>query len=130
MKRKLIIVLGLAVWLLTAPAPGFAHHGTAGYDMDKSITLTGTVTAFDWSNPHCVIHMDVKTDKGDVQHWLLELASPIHMDRVGWTKNSMKPGDQISADTHPAKNGATVGTTGVQYNVLKVVINGVALPVR
>jgi len=124
------MVLSLAVWLLAAPVSGFAHHGTAGYDMDKAITLSGTVTAFDWSNPHCVIHMDVKSDSGEIQHWLLELASPIHMNRVGWTKNSMKPGDQITADTHAARNGATVGTTGVQYNVLKVAINGAALPTR
>jgi hypothetical protein len=129
-KSNLLIVITLAVSLLTAASTMFAHHGTAGYDMDKMITLTGTVTGFDWSNPHCVIHMDVKTDNGEVQHWLLELAAPIHMTRVGWTKNSMKPGDRIIADTHPARNGATVGTTGVQYNVLKVVINGIALPTR
>jgi hypothetical protein len=129
MKRMRSVAFTLAV-CLASTCPALAHHGTAGYDMDKAITISGVVTAFDWSNPHCVIHMDVKTPSGEVQHWLLELASPIHMNRVGWTKNSMKPGDQITADTYPAKNGAPVGTTGVQYNVLKVVINGAALPTR
>jgi hypothetical protein len=52
------------------------------------------------------------------------------MTCVGWSKSSMKPGDQIVAETHPSKNGAPIGTTGVQYNVLKVVVNGVALPTR
>ena len=129
LKRMRCVAFGLAVCLASA-GPASAHHGTAGYDMDKAITVSGVVTGFDWSNPHCVIHLDVKTDSGEVKHWLLELASPIHMIRVGWTKNSMKPGDRIVADTYPAKNGATVGTTGVQYNVLKVVINGTALPTR
>lgn len=130
MNNKLLAVLGLTVWFLTGAGSGFAHHGTAGYDMDKVVTLTGTVTAFEWFNPHAVIEMDVKSENGEVRHWLLELASPIHMTRIGWNKNSMKPGDQITADTHPAKNGAPVGTTGVQYNVLKVIINGVPLPTR
>ncbi len=130
MKRTQLAILVLAASLLTFPSSLLAHHGTAGYDMDKVITLTGTVTAFEWFNPHAVIQMDVKGENGEVQHWLLELAAPIHMTRIGWTKNSMKPGDQIVADTHPAKNGAPIGTTGVQYNVLKVVINGVPLPTR
>jgi hypothetical protein len=130
MKNKFLAVLTIASGLVAIPGPLLAHHGTAGYDMDKVITLTGTVTAFEWFNPHAVIQMDVKADNGEVQHWLLELAAPIHMTRVGWNKNSMKPGDKIVADTHPAKNGASIGTTGVQYNVLKVVINGIALPSR
>ncbi len=130
MKSTQLIVLALATSLLTSPSSLLAHHGTAGYDMDKVITLTGTVSAFEWFNPHAIIQLDVKADNGEVQHWLLELAAPIHMTRIGWNKNSMKPGDQIVADTHPAKNGAPIGTTGVQYNVLKVIINGVPLPTR
>ena len=129
-RRMLLVGSALMFILLISPSSLLAHHGTAGYDMEKVITLTGTVTAFEWFNPHAVIQMDVKGDKGEVQHWLLELAAPIHMTRIGWNKNSMKAGDQIAADTHPAKNGAFIGTTGVQYNVLKVVINGVPLPTR
>jgi hypothetical protein len=125
-----LILLAMTASLFAPPSFLFAHHGTAGYDMDKTITLTGTVTAFEWSNPHCVIRMDVQADNGEMRHWFLELAAPIHMTRVGWSKNSMKPGDQIVAETHPAKNGAPIGTTVVQYNVLKVVVNGVPLPTR
>ena len=130
MKTTRLVALALVVVVLTFSSSLLAHHGTAGYDMDKVATLSGTVTAFEWFNPHAVIQMDVKGPNGEVQHWLLELAAPIHMTRIGWNKNSMKPGDQIVADTHPAKNGAFIGTTGVQYNVLKVVINGVPLPTR
>lgn len=130
MKLATQALLVVSTLTLGFPSSLPAHHGTAGYDMDKVTTLSGTVTAFEWFNPHVVIQMDVKADSGELQHWLLELAAPIHMIRIGWNKNSMKPGDQIVADTHPAKNGAPVGTTGVQYNVLKVVINGVPLPTR
>jgi len=120
----------LAVILLAASLPLFAHHGSAGYDTDKVVTITGTVTRFDWSNPHCVLYVDHKNESGEVEHWALEMGAPVHMTRVGWTRNSIKPGDQVAADTHPAKNGATVGITGMQSAVLKVVVNGVALPTK
>ena len=116
--------------ILPLALPAFAHHGTAGYDMDKVITVKGKVTEWDWVNPHCVIYVDAKADNGDVQHWALELGAPQHMIRSGWSKNSIKVGDEIAAETHPAKNGATVGTTGMQSSVLKVVVNGVALTTK
>ena len=61
--------------------------------MEKVTTLMGTVTEFDWSNPHVVIFMDVKKDDGQVEHWTIELAAPIHMSRFGWSKTSMKAGE-------------------------------------
>ncbi len=98
--------------------------------MEKVTTLMGTVTEFDWSNPHVVIFMDVKKDDGQVEHWTIELAAPIHMSRFGWSKTSMKAGEQIVAETHPAKNGAPIGTSGTAGGLLKVSINGQALPTR
>ena len=124
------LFIAIAVSLTMAPVPMFAHHGTAGYDMAKTITLTGTVAEFDWSNPHCVIYVDVKADSGAVKHWALELAAPSLMSRGGWSKSSLKPGDPITVETHPAKNGAPVGTSGTAVFILKVVVNGSALPVR
>ena len=115
-----------AAWFVAGQA-AYAHHGTAGYEMSKVITVKGTVTEFDWTNPHCVIYVDSKNDGGEVQHWVLELGAPTHMMRSGWRKDSVKVGDDIAAETHPAKNGATVGTTGMQSSVLKVVVNGVPL---
>jgi Family of unknown function (DUF6152) len=129
-KSKVFIVFAAAVSLLAAPRPMAAHHGTAGYDMTKTVTLTGTVKEFDWSNPHCVIYVDVKSDNGEVKHWILELAPPILMSRGGWTKNALKPGDQITVETHPSKNGAPIGTSGTAGFILKVVGNGTALPTR
>jgi len=115
----------LATILLAATsAAAFAHHGTSRYDLAKSITLTGTVTGFDWGNPHCLVHMDVKNENGDVQHWTLELASPFTMSRAGWTRNSMMPGDMIVAQTHPARDGITLGISATSRTVMKFVING------
>jgi Family of unknown function (DUF6152) len=130
MKCSAFLTAALAIFFFAASHATYAHHGTAGYDMQKVITVKGTVTEFQWTNPHCVIYVDSKADNGDVQHWVLELGAPQHMIRSGWTKSSVKAGDDIAAETHPAKNGATVGTTGMQSSVLKVVVNGVALSTK
>ena len=128
--RKLLSIFVIAVGLLVASIPAIAHHGVAGYDLTKTITVHGTVTKFDWSNPHCVIHMDVKNASGEVQNWTIELAAPSLLSRMGWTKNAMKAGDEIIADLHPAQNGAPVGISGTITFQLKIVINGQALPMR
>lgn len=130
MRRSALFIAAVILAVLAAGHTADAHHGTAGYDMQKVITVKGTVTEFDWTNPHCVIYVDSKGENGDVQHWVLELGAPQHMIRSGWSKNSVKAGDDIAAETHPAKNGATVGTTGMQSSVLKVVVNGTALSTK
>jgi hypothetical protein len=122
-RNKVLLVCALAVGLLAA-GPAFAHHGTAGYDMGKIVTLTGTVTKFDWSNPHVVVHMDAKDDSGNIQHWALELAAPLLLERSGWSRNSMKEGDQVVAEAHPSKNGAPVGISGTASFLLKFEVNG------
>jgi len=127
-KSKRSIAFSFAACLLLIAIPISAHHGTSGYDMEKVITLNGTVTSFNWSNPHCLIHIDVKDSKGDMKDWILELAAPTLMTRNGWTKDSLKPGDEVVAETHPAKNGATTGLSGASTALLKFVLNGHALP--
>jgi uncharacterized protein DUF6152 len=126
--QKFLLVSALAAGLFMA-RPASAHHGTAGYDMAKVITLTGPVTKVDWTNPHIVIYMDAKNAQGNLQHWTLELSAPLLMQRFGWTKDSVKAGDQLVAETHPAKNGAPVGTSGTATFILKFVVNGTPLPV-
>jgi hypothetical protein len=98
--------------------------------MTKTITLNGTITSFDWANPHCLIHLDVKDDNGNVQRWTLEMAPPTILSRLGWTRNSLKPGDQVSVDTHPAKNGIILGISSSNSYILKAVVNGKMLPSR
>jgi hypothetical protein len=129
-KCKLLVVLAAAVSLLMSSASAMAHHGVAGYDMTKTITVHGTVSKFDWSNPHVVVYVDAKNDSGEMQHWTIEFASPVHMVRAGWSKNSIKTGDDILIDTHPSRNGAPVGISSTITFILKVVVNGQALPGR
>jgi hypothetical protein len=66
-KSKRSIAFSFAACLLLIAIPISAHHGTSGYDMEKVITLNGTVTSFNWSNPHCLIHIDVKDSEGFTQ---------------------------------------------------------------
>ena len=130
MKRMLLVGLAAVVSLALFSGPVMAHHGVAGYDLTKTVTLHGTVAKFDWSNPHVVVYVDAKNDSGEMQHWTIEFASPVHMVRAGWSKNSMKAGDDIVIETHPSRNGAPVGITSTITFILKTVVNGQALPVR
>jgi len=129
-KRKLLVVLAAVGSMAMFSGPLPAHHGVAGYDMTKTITLHGTVSKFDWSNPHVVVYVDAKNEGGEMQHWTIEFAAPVHMVRAGWSKNSMKAGDDIVIETHPSRNGAPVGITSTITFILKTVVNGQALPVR
>jgi|SRR5258708_36328958 hypothetical protein len=102
-------ILLVVVAASTVSAPMFAHHGNASYDFEKTVTLKGTVTQWLWSNPHCLLKFDVTDDKGNVQHWITEASSPVDMLRIGWTSNALKPGDEITIDVMPSKNGIPVG---------------------
>lgn len=130
MKRTLLVILAALGGLAIFSAPAMAHHGVAGYDLTKTVTLHGTVAKFDWSNPHVVVYLDAKNDAGQMQHWTIEFAAPVHMVRAGWSKNSMKAGDDIVIDTHPSRNGAPVGITSTITFILKTVVNGQTLPGR
>ena len=106
---RLKIALLASSALLLGSTPIFAHHGTAAYDQQKQVTLKGTVASFEWTNPHCQIHLDVTGDKGEVVHWNFEAQPPNILIHAGWTKNTLKPGDQITLVGTAAKNGAAIG---------------------
>ena len=101
----LLVLVGLFI----VAVPAFGHHGNASYDYEKTLTLKGTVTSWLWSNPHCLVKFDVKGEKSDVQHWVAETNSPVDMRHIGWSDSVLKPGDQITIDVMPSKNGAPVG---------------------
>jgi uncharacterized protein DUF6152 len=110
MKNTLIISFALLVGLMTVCESGFAHHGTnVSYDMKKHLTMTGTVTEFVWSNPHCQLYFDVKDDKGNVVRWGGEMNSPGVLARAGWSRHELKPGDQITITLSPSKAGTHLG---------------------
>src|SRR5579863_470715 len=109
MKKYRWNLLSAAVALLLISMPLLAHHGNAAYDEKNPITIKGTVTEFAWTNPHVQIYLDVKDDKGNVAHWSVETYSPGKLVRAGWTKDVIKPGDEVSINLVPARNGAPVG---------------------
>lgn len=106
MKSRLVLALSLG--LLGAAIPLFAHHSSAAFDTDHLITIKGTVTNFEWSNPHTFIYLDVKDDTGKVEAWRVEANSPNMLTRVGWTRESVKAGDQVTVTGAPARNGSKI----------------------
>jgi hypothetical protein len=107
MTIRAAVVLGVA--LLLAARSVVAHHAfSAEFDSDKPVKLTGLVTKLDWTNPHAWIYVDVKDEAGTIANWGFELASPNGLMRNGWTRLSLKPGDEVTVEGSRAKNGATV----------------------
>src|SRR6266581_8002513 len=92
--------------LFMVSGPVFAHHGTAAYETTKLTTVKGTVTDFKFINPHVEITVEVKDDKGKIEKWLGEANSPNVLSRHGWSKEMIKPGDQITVIGYRAKNGS------------------------
>ena len=105
MKQRSLLLVALGATLAVACLPGFAHHGSAAYDMNTTLTFKGTVTEFLFINPHCQVYFDVKNDRGEVEHWQGELTAPNKLARAGWTKRSLNPGDQITISGFAGKNG-------------------------
>src|ERR1700688_2634501 len=108
MKSKLAILFAVIFSFLILSAPLFAHHGNSAYDMSKSVPVKATVTKFEYSNPHTQIYYDVTDEKGEVEHWVAETTNPAMLNRVGWSRESLKPGDQVTLFVHPNKVGAKV----------------------
>jgi hypothetical protein len=105
--RQTVIMprLGLFAVLLAAPSL-LAHHSTAEYDLKHPATAAGVVTRFEWTNPHAHIDLDATAPDGSVEHWVIEIDSPNALARLGWSKDSLKPGDRITCSGARAKNGA------------------------
>ena len=109
MKGKFLMVVALGIGVSTFSLPLFAHHGAAAYDMGKTVTLKGAVTQWVWANPHCILQLDVMDDRGQVVQWSAETENPSSMVHYGYTKQSLKPGDQVTVTVVPAKNGKPFG---------------------
>ena len=105
MKTRLLLIGSLLVCLLTVSAPVFAHHAWHGYDMANLTSVKGTVTQFDWGNPHVWINFEVKDEKGNIEKWAAGGPSPSRMAGTGWDKETLKPGDQITAVGHRIADG-------------------------
>jgi hypothetical protein len=101
MKVRLVLGLGL----LAGAIPMFAHHSfSAEFDSTKKITLKGAIVKVEWMNPHIWVYVDVKDDAGSVAHWQCEGGPPNTLSRNGWTKNTLKQGDQVTISGTLAKD--------------------------
>ena len=100
-----VIALMIALPLFVQPL--LAHHGNAAYDTTKTVKVRGTITDFEFINPHVIVFFEAQNDKGAVEKWQGELTSPNHLTRAGWTNGTLKPGDQVTLSGLRAKSGAT-----------------------
>jgi hypothetical protein len=108
MNNKIACVLGLALALLLTCGVAFAHHGSSNYDTSKPTSVKGTISKFEFINPHSAIHLEAKDDKGNAEQWLIEADSPNNLARAGWTRDSLKPGDQVTIVGNRLKDGSKV----------------------
>ena len=104
MHGKLLLALIGSTVLAAAAA---AHHSFAAiYDPQKPVTVTGVVTGVEWLNPHAHFFVDVENEEGVAENWDFELASPNGLMRLGWTRNSLKPGDEVTVEGFLARDGS------------------------
>jgi hypothetical protein len=101
----------LALGLAAAAVPtARAHHSGAAYDDTKILKLNATVKAFQWTNPHCVVWVIIQPEGGgEPQEWSIETTSPGVLTRSGWTRHSLNPGDKVSVEFRPLRDGSRGG---------------------
>jgi hypothetical protein len=116
MKRKAAVIVVGYVLLLSGRSLAAHHAFSAEFDADKPVKLTGSVTKLEWTNPHAWIYIDVKSPDGKVENWGFELNSPNGLMRLGWTRFSLKPGDEVTIEGSRAKNGSPNANAQVILN--------------
>src|SRR5277367_803583 len=106
-KNSAIRLLAAGLGLLAMSMPMMAHHSFAAeYDAKKPVQLKGIITKVDWANPHVYFYLDVEGEDGKVTNWALEMGPPNGLQRAGWTRNTMKVGDEVIVDGSLAKDGS------------------------
>lgn len=96
-------VVGLGV------QPAVAHHSFSMFDLKKSVTIKGTVSEFQWTNPHVFLEVSVPDGRGKSVNWSIEAGAPNILARKGWKRSSFKPGDTVEVELNPLRSGAAGG---------------------
>ena len=109
--RTRLALVAVGIGMVIAARPLIAHHSFAAeFDAAKPFTLTGTVTKVEWMNPHSFFYIDVIDEQTKaVTNWAMELGSPNGLMRAGWTRNTLKVGDEVTVEGSLAKNGSPTG---------------------
>ena len=108
-KTKILMLVALFA-ALASGSPLSAHHGNAAFEVGTPTVLKGAVvTEFIWINPHPLIKADYKNEKGEVQHWIMEMGSTVSAQLIGWTRTTLAPGDVVTLYVWKAKTGAHAG---------------------
>jgi hypothetical protein len=107
MKKGLVAFFALALGVIAAAVPALAHHSFAAeFDSSKQVTLKGYVTKIEWTNPHVWFYLNVKNTNGQMENWGFEMGPPHGLQSRGWTRTTMKLGDEIQVNGSLAKNGS------------------------
>lgn len=95
---------------LLAALPALAHHSGAMFDSSKTATITGTITEFNWTNPHSSFKVEVQGADGKPEIWAIEMNSPGNLVRTGWKRTTLKPGDKVTVTVRPLRDGKPGGS--------------------
>jgi len=109
MNRRIHTLLAGAA-LLLASAPAYVHHSGAMFDSAREQTIQGTVTEFNWTNPHSSFKVDVAGADGKTETWAIEMNSPQNLIREGWKRSTIKSGDKVTVVVHPLRDGKPGGS--------------------
>jgi hypothetical protein len=108
-RRRLLCIGEVSALVLTISGGASAHHSFAVFDHTRTVTVKGTVTKFQWTNPHAFLELDVADDTGNVHPFTIELTSINMLARVGWRSNMIKAGDRVKAVVAPLLSGQPGG---------------------
>lgn len=106
---KQLVTTALFTTALALAVPAFAHHSGAMFDATKSVTISGKVTQFNWTNPHSSFKVEVTGSDGKAVIWAIEMNSPQNLIPLGWKRNTIKPGDKVAVVIHPLRDGLPGG---------------------
>jgi hypothetical protein len=113
MKRTLMTTFWMAALIYCAPA--YVHHSAAMYDTSRTVEIAGTVSEFNWTNPHATFRVDVVDESGKANSWPIVMGSPNNLIRRGWKRTTLKSGDRVTVTIFPLREG---GPGGYYFSVV------------
>jgi hypothetical protein len=108
-RRVAVLAVAISGLGFSAMQSAFAHHSFAMFDSDHQIKISGTITKFDWTNPHIYLFISGNEDGKEAKAWTIEGASPGILNRIGWKFNAVKPGDKVEMVIAPLRSGEQGG---------------------